>query len=168
MGGPKIMKRILLITLFLSLFYPIPSFAENDNVVKAAFIRDGNLWTFINNEEKQITKTGKVFGQPKWSKDGQWLLYQNETPADRPDKEFQQEIWAYHVPTGKKKKIFYDGYSPSWSPTKNVIAFNQVGTINISDISQFFNIAVGVHGYTWLPNGSGFLLSSAGTLQPDG
>jgi hypothetical protein len=162
------MKMVLMMTLIISMVRPIPSFAVNEKDIKAAFIRDGNLWTFINNEEKQITSTGKVFGQPKWSKDGQWLLYQNEAPAEHKDKDLQQEIWAYHVPTGEKKKIFYDGYAPSWSPKKNVIAFNQVGTINISDLSRFFNIAVGVHGYTWLPDGSGFLLSSAGTLQPDG
>ncbi|MDQ0198973.1 TolB family protein [Neobacillus ginsengisoli] len=162
------MKRVLLIILFMLFLFPIPSFAENEKDVKAAFIRDGNLWTFINNKEKQITQTGKVFGQPKWSRDGQWLLYQNEAPAERPDKEFQHEIWAYHVQTGEKKKIFYDGNVPSWSPKKNVIAFNQERTLDISDFTRFYNISNGVDGYTWLPDGSGFLLSSAGTLRPDG
>jgi hypothetical protein len=162
------MKRILLIILLMFLMYPIPSFAENEKEVKAAFIRDGNLWTMINNKEKQITQTGKVFGQPTWSKDGKWLLYQNEATAKRPDKEFQHEIWAYHVETGDIKKIFYDGISPSWSPTKNVIAFNQERTLDISDFKTFYNISHGVDGYTWLPDGSGFLLASPGTLRPDG
>jgi hypothetical protein len=162
------MKRFLLFTLFMLLLHPIPSFAANEKDVKAAFIRDGNLWMLINNVQQQITRTGKIFGQPEWSRDGQWLLYQNEASAEFKDKDMQQEIWAYHIPTGENKKIFYDGYAPSWSPKKNVIAFNQVGTLNVSDLSRFFNIAMGVQGYTWLPNGSGFLLSSAGTLRPDG
>jgi hypothetical protein len=162
------MIRVLLMILFISMLHPIPSFAANEKDVKAAFIRDGNLWTLNKNEEKQITKTGKVFGQPKWSKDGQWLLYQNEAPAERPDKEFQHEIWAYHIQTGEKKKIFYDGNVPSWSPKKNVIAFIQEGTLDISDLTRFYNIANGTQGYTWLPDGSGFLLSSRGTLRPDG
>lgn len=162
------MKRILVIILFMFLLYPIPSFAENEQVVKAAFIRDGNLWTLINNKEKQITQTGKVFGQPQWSKDGKWLLYQIEATAERPDKEFQHEIWTYHVSTGDQKKIFYDGIAPSWSPTKNVIAFNQERTLDISDLETFYNISHGVDGYTWLPDGSGFLLASPGTLRPDG
>ncbi|WP_251027075.1 hypothetical protein [Bacillus sp. ISL-46] len=162
------MKRVLLITFFMLLLYPIPSFAENDKDVKAAFIRDGNLWTFINNKEKQITTTGRVFGQPKWSKDGQWLLYRNEALAEHKDNEFQHEIWAYKIQTGEKKKIFYDGNDPSWSPKKNIIAFNQEGILNISDFTRFYNIATGVHGYTWLPDGNGFLLSAAGTLRPDG
>ena len=158
-------KRTLLMILFMSIMlHPIPTFAANEKDIKAAFIRDGNLWTFINNEEKQITHTGKVFGQPKWSKDGKWLLYQNEAPAERPDKELQHEIWAYQILTGEKKKIFYDGNSPSWSPKKNVIAFIQEGTLNISDFTRFYNIANGTSGYTWLPDGSGFLLSSPGTL----
>lgn len=162
------MKRVLLITFFMLLLYPIPSFAENDRDVKAAFIRNGNLWTFINNREKQITTTGRVFGQPKWSKDGQWLLYRNEALTEHKDNEFQHEIWAYNIQTGEKKKIFYDGNDPSWSPKKNVIAYNQEGILDISDFTRFYNIATGVHGYTWLPDGNGFLLSAAGTLRPDG
>ena len=162
------MKRAFFLTFILAILFPLSPSAALEDQIKAAFIRDGNLWTLINNKEKQITKTRKVFGQPKWSKDGQWLLYQNEAPSEHKDKEIQQEIWAYHIQTSEKKKIFYDAYAPSWSPKKNVIAFNQVGTINISDLSRFFNIAVGVHGYTWLPDGSGVFLSSAGTLQPEG
>ena len=154
--------------LLMSMLQPIPSFAANDKNVKAAFIREGNLWTFINNEEKQITTTGKVTGQPKWSKDGQWLLYQSEAPAELADKEVQQEIWVYQIQTGKKQKIFYDGFSPSWSPKKNVISFTQGGILDLSDFNHFYNIATGVNSYIWLPDGGGFLLSSAGTLRPDG
>lgn len=162
------MGRILFITLVFSILFPLTPFAANEQNVKAGFIRNGNLWTLINNEEKQITNSGKVFGNPKWSRDGKWLLYQSAAPSEFKDKEQQSEVWVYHIETRETKKIFYDGYAPTWAPNKNVIAFNAEGILNISDFKRFYNIATGVHGYTWLPDGSGFLLSSAGTLQPDG
>lgn len=140
---------------------------EKDNT-KAGFIRDGNLWTLIGTNEKQITHTGKVISTPKWSPNGKWLLYQNEAASEYQDNKEQVEIWAYNVETLEKKKVFYDGYSPTWAPHKNVIAFNSYGILNISDLKHFYNIATGVDSYTWLPDESGFLLSSSGVLRPDG
>lgn len=160
------MSRILLLALILSYLFPLTSQAASD--IKAGFIRDGNLWILQNNEEKQITTTGKVTEKPKWSPDGKWLLYQQSAPSEFPDKEQQAEVWVYNIETQAKKKLFYDGYSPTWAPNKNIIAFNHTGTLNISDFKRFYNIATGVHSYTWLPDGSGFLLSSSGVLRPDG
>ena len=100
------MIRVLLMILFMSMLHPMPSYAANEKDVKAAFIRDGNLWTFINSEEKQITQTGKVFGQPKWSKGGQWLLYQNEAPAERPVKNFSMKSGHIIFQQAKKRKYF--------------------------------------------------------------
>ncbi|MFK2827235.1 hypothetical protein QYG89_16585 [Bacillus sp. B190/17] len=162
------MYRILIFTLILSILFPFNPLAAEEKHVKAGFIRDRDLWTFINNEEKQITHTGKVFAKPKWSRDGKWILYQNEAPAQYENHGVQTEVWVYNVETGEKKKVFYNGSSPMWAPHKNVIAFRDGGILNISDFAQFYNVAVGVNSYTWLPNGSGFLLSSAGVLRPDG
>jgi Tol biopolymer transport system component len=141
-------------------------FEQND--LKAAFIRDGNLWTLINNEEKQITSSEKVFTSPQWSHDGQWLLYQNEAPSEYQDGEKQNEIWVYHVKTGQKTKIYYDGYSPTWAPDKNIVAYLDSETLDISDLKRFYNVAMGVNSYTWLTDGSGFLLSSRANLLPSG
>jgi hypothetical protein len=163
------MRRILcLIIIFFALF-PLTTFASKlDNNVNAAFIKDGNLWTLINNVEKQITDSGKVSGSPKWSSDGKWLLYQNEAPSIIQKDEQQMELWAYHIETGEKKKIFRDGYAPSWAPHKNIVAFKDGGILDLSDFKRFYNIATGVGDYAWLPDGSGFLLSTSGHLQPDG
>ncbi|PAV28036.1 hypothetical protein CIL05_19240 [Virgibacillus profundi] len=136
---------------------------DESNHVKAGFIRDGDLWVLIGNKEEQITNTGQVIYTPKWSHDGKWLLYQNEATSDD-----QVEVWAYHLETKENKKVFYNGYSPTWAPHTNEIAFNDKGILNISDLQKFYNIATGVNNYTWLPDGSGFLLSAAGTLRPDG
>ncbi len=158
------MKKILVL-LFILLF---PAVVSADGDLKAAFIREGNLWTLLDGVETQVTKSGKVFNQPKWSPDGQSVLYQEEAVSEYQKGELQPEVWAYHIETREKKKIFYDGVSPSWAPNRDHIAFNFKGTLNISDLTRFYNIASGVSDYTWLPDGTGFLLSSSGVLRPDG
>ncbi|WP_241657742.1 TolB family protein [Anaerobacillus alkaliphilus] len=154
-----------MILLLLLLF---PAIASAEEAVKAAFIREGNLWTLLDGGETQVTNSGKVFNQPQWSPDGKWVLYQEEASSEFQKGDQQAEVWVYHIETKEKKKIFYDGVSPSWSPNKHHVAFNSQGILNISDFKQFYNIATGVSDYTWLPDGSGFLLSSSGVLRPDG
>lgn len=162
------MKRAFLFIVILVILFPsVPSAAIEDQV-KAAFIREGNLWTLIGDHEKQVTNSGKVFGTPQWSPDGNLLVYQVEAPSEIYKGETQSELWTYNMKTEEKKKIFYDGFSPKWAPHKNVIAYKDKGILDISNLQRFFNIATGVHDFTWIPDGSGFLLSSAGTLRPDG
>jgi Tol biopolymer transport system component len=55
--------------------FPLVTFANTDHI-KAAFIRDGNLWTLIGDKETQITKENMKVFSPKWSSDGKWILYQ--------------------------------------------------------------------------------------------
>ncbi|MEH7387768.1 hypothetical protein V7147_20565 [Bacillus sp. JJ1521] len=162
------MSKIFKIALSLFLLWPISVSAEKQAFAKASFIRDGDLWLLVGDEETQITTSKNVYTKPSWSSDGKWLLYQLSTPSEFEKDQQQSEVWVYNVETHKKKKLFYDGYSPTWSPTKNVVAFTAGGILDISDFSRFYNIATGVNGYTWLPDGSGFLLSSSGVLQPDG
>jgi hypothetical protein len=146
----------------------VPSSLTADTTTKAGFIRDGDLWLLINNEEKRVTNTGNVFSKPKWSHDGKWLVYQEEAPAEFENNKQQTEVWAFQIETEEKKRIFYNGFGPKWAPNKNVLAFQDHGILNVSDFHRFYNIATGVNSYTWLPDGSGFLLSSAGVLRPDG
>ncbi|MGE8081344.1 TolB family protein [Peribacillus loiseleuriae] len=162
------MKRAFLLTLILAILFPLAPSAAVENQVKAAFIRGGNLWTLIDGQETQLTDSGKVFAKPQWSTDGNWLVYQVEAPSEFHNGEKQSEVWTYNIKTDEKKKIFYNGYSPKWAPHKNVIAYNDNGILDISDFKRFYNIATGVSDFTWLPDGIGFLLSSSGTLRPDG
>jgi hypothetical protein len=163
-----LVRIILLLIIVLSVLHPITITQAKDANLKIAFIRDGDVWVLRNEKEQQITDKGKIFAKPKWSQDGKWLLYQMEAPSEFEEKEPQVEIWAYNTETEEKKKIFYDASSPIWAPNRNEIAFNAHGILNISDLKQFYNIATGVNSFTWLPDGSGFLLSSAGALKPDG
>ncbi|MFS0864651.1 TolB family protein [Fredinandcohnia sp. 179-A 10B2 NHS] len=162
------MLRILLVISLLCVIFPFQTGAAEQEDVLASFIRKSDLWLLQNNKEIQITSTKNVYSKPTWSHDGKWLLYQVMTPSEFEANKQQVELWVYEVESGEKKKIFYDGYAPSWSPVKNIVAFNASGILNISDSSRFYNIATGVHSYTWLPDGSGFLLSTSGVIRPDG
>jgi Tol biopolymer transport system component len=162
------MIKAVLFTLILAILFPLAPSATVENQVKAAFIRDGNLWTLIDSQETQVTDSGKVIAKPQWSTDGNRLVYQVEAPSEFHKGEMQSEVWTYNIQTDEKKKIFYNGYSPKWAPHKNVIAFNDKGILDISDSKRFYNIATGVSDFTWLPDGTAFLLSSSGTLRPDG
>lgn len=149
--------------------FPSFSYAKGTETTKAraAFIRDGNLWTIISDKEKQITQSGHV-SNPQWSYDGKWILYQKEAPSQFEHNKIQNEIWVYQVDSGEKKRVFYDGYRPKWAPNKNLIAFQDNGVLNVSDFERFYNIALGVFSFSWLPDGKGFILSSQADLKPDG
>ncbi|MFT4414306.1 TolB family protein [Fredinandcohnia humi] len=162
------MNRICLLAIVLLFLVPNQIIASNHPNIKVSFLRNNDLWIVKDNKELQVTNTKNVYAKPTWSHDGKWIVYQLETPSEFDPKEMQVEVWAYQVDTREKKKLFYDGYNPTWSPVKNVVAFNAKGILNISNLSRFYNIATGVNSYTWLPDGSGFLLSSSGVLQPDG
>lgn len=158
------MFRVLTISLVILLLFPMVTFANTDNI-KAAFIRDWNLWTLIGDKETQITKENKKVFSPKWSSDGEWILYQVASTTEFGE---ENEVWAYNLETKEFKRIARNGNSPAWAPNKNVIAYNDSGILDISDLDQFYNIATGVSDFTWLPDGNGFLLSSSGVLRPDG
>lgn len=117
----------------------------------------------------QITHTGTAVGKPQWSHDGKWLSYQLKKPQQQSSETQEQtEIWVYNLQTEEKRKLFDDGHSPQWSPTKNELAFLFHRVLNISDLKKFNNVVLGAGDYTWLPDGDGFLLSSVGVLRPDG
>lgn len=161
-------RTIFLTVIFIWLSSPFSALASGVEDLQAAFIRGGDLWLYSNGKEIQITKNSNVFTPPQWSKDGSLLLYQKEVPSELQKNETQLEIWTYDIATEEHKRIFYDGYDPQWAPDLNIIAFNSDGILNISDMKRFYNIAGGVNGFSWLPDGSGFLLSSSGNLKPDG
>jgi hypothetical protein len=138
--------------------------------IKVAFFRDGYLWMKVNNKEEKITKTrGTYYYPPQWSHDGKYVLYQKEIMLNQnqPD-QTRSEIWVYDITTKKHTKIFYDGNNPKWSPMENIIAFQSDGGLNVSDLNDFYNVALGVDDYNWTPDGKGFIASSVASLHPDG
>ncbi|MCA1029650.1 hypothetical protein LCL95_01230 [Bacillus timonensis] len=151
---------VLLPSSFMAFQLELPAY-------KVAVVREGDLWIVDGGVETKITSSGKVFG-PKWSHDGRWVLYQESGPSEHSQKEVEYNIWAYHLPTAEKRKIFYNGFNPQWAPNRNMIAYKDEGVLDLSNLDRFYNVALGVFGYTWLPDGSGFLMSSQSSLEPDG
>ena len=138
--------------------------------VKLAFIRDGYVWLKENNIEEKLTTDKATYNSPPlWSFDGKKLLYQKEvTEKINEQKQTSNQLWVYDVKSRNHKKVFYDGQNPKWSPIENIVAFTDGGVLNISDLEQFYNVALGVEDYEWQPDGKGFIASSSASLRPDG
>ncbi|HEO8419375.1 TPA: hypothetical protein VBX77_001344 [Yersinia enterocolitica] len=163
------MKKFIGLTIIFMFIFPnITSFAAPLKDVKAAFIREGNIWLYLHEKEKKITTSGKVIGEPQWSYDGQYVAYQTTGPDELTENQQEIEIWIYDVKKDKKQKIFHNGYSSSWAPKKNILAFTDYRTLDLSDLKGFFNIELGVDAYQWFPKGNEFILSTSGNLEADG
>lgn len=110
--------RVLLLILFISFSFSIGASAEGP--LKAAFIRDHQLWIKEGDKELQLT-TGQYVSSPKWSKDGQFIAY-----LAGKEEGGKTNLYIYDV----KKKESYKPYpiieanEIKWSPTSNQLAYN--------------------------------------------
>lgn len=157
-------KFVVTIVFLISVFQLAdPAFGSKQVPAKVSFMRDGNVWVFVNGTEIQVSKSGKAMG-PEWSVDGKLLSYVEEDKADPP----QQSIHIYDVTAKNTIKIYKRGYFPKWSPRGDILAYKDGTTLIVSDLKQFINAALGVDGYVWTPDGSGFILSKSGDLTPEG
>ncbi len=162
------MKKLIWLLLIFILMLPSLANAETPGQnIKAAFIRDGSLWTKINGKEEKVAAAlGSHPEAPQWSNDGKWILYTKEL-KETPNMGPQKEIWVYNMETKKHKRISYDGRNPKWSPVENNVAFQINGVLNVSNLERFYNVAIGVDDYNWFPDGSGFIASASAVPQPD-
>ncbi|OKP77118.1 hypothetical protein A3842_16425 [Paenibacillus sp. P3E] len=155
------MQKLLLILIFLFCFQG-SLITHAESTLKAAFIREENLWLKVDKVEKQITNDSRV-DSSVWSYDGKWIAY---TKKDG--------IWVYDTLGMKSYQVYHEGGSNcQWAPDKNVLAFQDRSVLNISDIrlgkpKSFTNVALGVSSFSWMPDGSGFLVSSSANLLPNG
>ncbi|MGE7022600.1 translocation protein TolB [Solibacillus cecembensis] len=159
--------RILLLLLFMSFSFSIGASAEVP--LKAAFIRDHQLWMKDGDKETQLTK-GTYVSNPQWSKDGQFIAY---TAGDKSGK--NENLFIYDL----KKKENYLPYISietsdyKWSPTSNQLAYNSGGVLNVTKTKNgrphgFENVSLGVSDFEWFPNGKEFIVSSESNLLPTG
>lgn len=163
-------KLVKLFVLFCFLFPSFIHAESSDSTVQVAYIKADYLWVNHNGFNQKLTDKKAIYSYPpSWSFDGKMLLYQKTVPATiNESKGNENELWVYEIDTKTHRKIFYDGYNPKWSPTENIVAFQSGGVLNISDLTSFYNIALGVDDYAWQPKGEGFIASSSATLRPDG
>lgn len=159
--------RILILILFFSFNFSIGATAEV--LLKAAFIRDHQLWMKEGSKETQLT-TDKYVSNPKWSKDGQFIAY---TAGDKNGD--NTNLFIYDL----KKKENYLPYiqiettNYKWSPISNQLAYTSGGVLNITKTKNgrphgFENVSLGVSDFEWFPNGKDFIVSSQSNFLPSG
>jgi len=137
--------------------------ASPKDALKAAFVRGGDLWIKSGGGEKRLTE-GESIRYPKWSFDGEWLAYLKgkESP----------ELRILHLPTGQSRLVSAEGGEGfSWSPERNELAYRvdqKLYTIRADKPDSSKLTAEGIGNFSWMPDGKGFIASSAARLLPEG
>ncbi|QMV41895.1 PD40 domain-containing protein [Cohnella cholangitidis] len=151
------------VALLAGLGYPAIAEAKPKDSLKAAFVRGGDLWAKAGKDERQLTK-GEAVRNPKWSFDGEWIAYSSG--------EGQQELKLLEVSTGKSQLVASTGGNNfQWSPDHNRLAFLQgqkLVWVSVNKPDRQTEVSDGIGNYSWLPDGKGFIASSAAELLPDG
>lgn len=158
--------------IFFILFISCFSFSQLTSAevpLKAAFIRDNQLWMVEGEKEQQLT-TGRHVYSPKWSQDGRFIAY-----LDGDKNGETTYLYVYDT----KQKRSYQPYETietrnfQWSPVSNQIAYNAGGVLNVTKIVNgrpkgFENVSLGVSDFVWFPDGKEFIVSAQSNLLPTG
>lgn len=140
--------------------------AESNEELKAAFIKNDDLWLQIGNKEMKITND-EFIRYPQWSFDGNWIAYMKgtkggESPLYVPL--YEGDLWLYNVQQNRHIMVLPKvNKNFQWSPNKNILALqsaNNFKTLNVQSPHLLQNITSGIDNFSWLPDGSGFLTSS--------
>lgn len=159
-------------SIFFILFISCFSFSQLTSAevpLKAAFIRDNQLWMVEGEKEQQLT-TGRHVYSPKWSQDGRFIAY-----LDGDKNGETTYLYVYDT----KQKRSYQPYETietrnfQWSPVSNQIAYNAGGVLNVTKIVNgrpkgFENVSLGVSDFVWFPDGKEFIVSAQSNLLPTG
>ena len=162
-----IFRVILLLLIFFS--FPFAFMVNAESTLTAAFIRDHQLWVKKGEQEIQITEN-RYISSPKWSFDGRFIAY-----IDGNESGDKSDLFIYDM----KEKESYQPYISvetfdfKWSPTKNQLAYNSHGILNVTGMKNgrpqgFENVSLGVSGFEWFPNGDEFIVSAQSNLLPTG
>ncbi len=158
------------ILLFLMLFFfPYLTVTKAEVALKAAFVRDHQLWIKEGNQELQVTKDKYVYS-PQWSYDGRFIAY-----IDGDEKGEKSNLWVYDT----KRKENYEPYHSiqtsyfTWSPVANELAYISGWGLNVTKTKDdrpygFENVSLGVSGFEWYPNGREFIVSASSNRLPTG
>ncbi|MFJ5717306.1 TolB family protein [Neobacillus sp. NPDC093127] len=161
-------KKIFLSISLIILFIPVQSVAQADPLpkMKAAFIRNDDLWIKTGNKEHRITN-GEYIRYPKWSHDGNWIAYLKS----RNSSFHNGELWLYNL-NMEKHFMVKEGVNNNfqWAPGQNKMGFlvNQELFILNTEPSKHFlvtQLTKNIANFSWLPNGSGFLTSAKENKQ---
>lgn len=137
--------------------------------VKAAFVREHQLWLKEGDQEIQLTKD-KYVHSPQWSHDGRFIAY-----IDGHEQGEKSDLWVYDT----KRKENFEPYSSietssfAWSPVSNELAYLSGWVLNVTKMKEdrpygFENVSLGVSGFDWYPNGKEFIVSTSSNRLPTG
>lgn len=168
------LKKFICCFILCSVLFPSLHHAsgESKEIVRAAFIRNDQLWIKIGDKEKKVTH-GEFVRFPKWSSDGKSLAYlKGEKEEETSNNE--GELWVYNIHQDKHVKVSSKVKSNfQWSPNKNIIGFQSKSNKKFFGLKSHDNLFVAdvkgssiqkvdteISNFSWLPNGDGFLVSS--------
>ncbi|MGM7721562.1 hypothetical protein [Metabacillus sp. Hm71] len=176
------MKKIFCCLVLCLFIFPSLLIASEEptEIMKAAFVKNDQLWMKIGEYEKRITN-GEYVRFPKWSYDGSWLAYLKGEKSVGSSL-FEGELWLYNIQQDKHVKVYSNSRRNfQWAPDKNVIGFQSApdkkmfghqseDRLYITDtfsVNTIHHIGSGISNFSWLPNGEGFLTSSKTGEQID-
>ncbi|MBM6617446.1 translocation protein TolB [Bacillus suaedaesalsae] len=161
--------RDKLVVLLLFSFLVATPIVKAEVPLKAAFIRNHQLWLKVGSEETQLT-TGSYVHTPKWSYDGKFIAY-----IDGDERGEKSNLFIYDT----IEKVNYQPYKTietslfKWSPVKNQLAYISGRVLNVTKMKRdrphgFENVSLGASDFGWFPNGKELIVSSTSCLQPTG
>ncbi len=163
----------MIILLLLNMFLPAKQIvnASIEEGMKAAFIRNHDLWVKIGEKEHQVT-SGENVQYPKWSYNGKWLAFQK-----REDQ--KSEIWLYQLETRQLFNVIQTEFPTyRWSPNENKLAILVGDKLKMIETDKltlgekknqiYKKVFEGVGNFSWLPKGKEFLISTAPVQVPEG
>jgi hypothetical protein len=150
-------------------FFSFTTVSKAEVPLKAAFVRDQQLWMKVGENEIRLT-TNKYVTSPQWSYDGQFIAY-----IDGDAQGEKSNLWIYDT----KRKENYKPYPIietslfSWSPVANELAYLSGWVLNVTKTKDgrpygFENVSLGVSGFEWFPNGKEFIVSTQSGRTPKG
>ncbi|WP_413304330.1 translocation protein TolB [Bacillus sp. 1P10SD] len=158
------MKKILIIVLFLTVFHSSVFASASVAVFQAAFIRDNDLWVKVDEKEERITN-GDLIRYPKWSQDGYWIAYL-KGKKETDETFFSGDLWLYNLRMKKHFKVKTNvSKNFAWSPKGNKLTFLVNGVLYLfnPDPSSLYlatPITTNVENVSWFPDGKRLLISS--------
>ncbi|RED52729.1 hypothetical protein [Cohnella phaseoli] len=153
-------RLVALVVLLLLSLQPALAAASPKNALKAAFVREGSLWLKSGGNGERRLLQGPEIRYPKWSFDGEWIAYLQG--GEKP------ELRLLHVSTGQHRLVAAGaGEDFSWSPVRNELAYRldeKLYTVRADKPDAPRETAAGIGSFSWLPDGKGFIASTAARM----
>jgi len=166
------LKKTILIIFMVILPIHVPSLAfanhPTDNL-RAAFIRNHNLWIKQGTKERRVTD-GENVRYPKWSHDGNWIAYLKGSKTED-EIVYDGELWLYNTKMNNHFKIKADvSHNFQWAPRDNKISFmvgKSLYMLHLVSAIPFLPIKIAgeIENFSWLPDGISLLTSAKESEQ---